>query len=509
MLLFCLVLFSPTGQQFESCKEVSSYLQSYFGLNDGSQQLNQMEGNNQQFVPIRILCNNPSEVQQNACFAHKNVGVKQDSVPSSSIPNVHEMELSLIGIDNLPEVQVRDLFECYKCNMTFDEKNTYLTHLMSFHQRTTRRYRLGSSIGEGVIIKDGKYECQICHKVFHERRSYNGHVGIHIRNHVRSSEELPGQATIQKSTESPSQDGLPQRTSKMDALIEIAQTSILENSAAEPNDKAKANDGSSPHTIKVIELSLGSDPNDLELEDCMTKSIPGQGFNQHYGTCIVSGKEKGTTDHISYVKNNLTGVCTDTLEHRKLNKVEKHGNSQPTPSHDVLRWTSHQTVKENVHHSVIVDFSIPSVQSLQCFPSSTANPNKGENECCGVDPKLDNITGFDELRLEEMETLKFSFVNGQESPALPEVSTNLANDEGMEVGFNSPARFDSEAVVLNIAGGRQFTTVCVWCRTEFNHEAVDTETQSDSVGFMCSACKAKISGQLNVLDSRLSMNFQL
>ena len=85
----------------------------------------------------------------------------------------------------------------------------------------------------------------------------------------------------------------------------------------------------------------------------------------------------------------------------------------------------------------------------------------------------------------------------------------MANDEAKEEGFNSSARFESEAAMLNIVGTHQFTTVCVWCRIEFDHEAVDFEIQSDSVGFMCPTCKAKISGQLNVLDSGLSMNFHL
>lgn len=33
-LFFCLLLSSPRGQQFVSCKEVSSYLQSLFGQPD-------------------------------------------------------------------------------------------------------------------------------------------------------------------------------------------------------------------------------------------------------------------------------------------------------------------------------------------------------------------------------------------------------------------------------------------------------------------------------------------
>ncbi|GMP38980.1 hypothetical protein CsSME_00010011 [Camellia sinensis var. sinensis] len=512
--VYCRRYISPSGQQFVSCKEAASYLQSYFGLNDASQPSNQMGGNNQQV--FGLASENNDDLKQDT--------IPNSMLPSSSIPNVQEMEISLMEIDNLPDVEVRDLFECYKCNLSFDEKNTYLKHLMSVHQRTTRRYRLGSSIGEGVIIKDGKYECQICHKVFQERRSYNGHVGIHVRNCVRSSEELPGQAALLKCTESPSPspDELPPRITKMDALIQIAQSSILETSTAEPDDQT--NGGSSPNTLKVVtvpethaansdhKLSSDSGPNELENEDCMTTRAPDLSFNQHDGEYIMTDNKRVNSDHVSHVENNLAVVCTDPSDHPKFDQVEKHGNSeqeigfgnsQLTTIHDVVTGTSGQIVEENVCQSGVADSSMPVVQSLPCFPLLTTILNKGENEFCTVDQKLDNVTAFDDLRLDEIEPLKFNFVNGQDSPSLPEVTMNLANDEGMEEGFNSSAGFETEAVMLNIAGRLQFTTVCVWCRTEFNHEAVDSETQSDSVGFMCPTCKAKISGQLNVLDSGL------
>ncbi|KAI8532283.1 hypothetical protein RHMOL_Rhmol11G0201600 [Rhododendron molle] len=612
------VTLDPDGQQFASCKEASSFLQSYFGLNDASQQMDLMGDDNLQ---VYVLASD-----DRAGVLHKNLKL----VPKTSVPHVKGMEFNLMGIDNLPEVQVRDLFECYKCNMTFDEKNPYLKHLMTFHQRTTKRYRLGSSIGEGVIIKqDGKYECQICHKVFQERRSYNGHVGVHVRNHVRHSEELPGEATVQKSDASPSQDKLPPRISKMDALIEIAQSSIVETSSAEQNDKA--NGGSSPDRLEVasvpehhvvnsdhelasdpngrdsedcmtksipdhgfnqnyaqciisdkekvnsVEISpelasvpehhvvnsdheLASDPNGRELEDCMTKSIPDHGFNQNYAQCIIIDKEKVNSveispehqavnsdhelasDHngreledcmtknlgfnenyvqciisekqkvnsvdISHVESNVMAVCAGTFEHTEGSEAEKHGNSeqesglssQLTPSHVVVAWSSDQTVNEIGLQSGIADSSMTMTQSFDCFPSSTAISNKGEDEFGTLYQKLDNVTGFDELRLEEMEHLQFSFMNGQELPPFPEVSVNVANDEIMEEVFNSSAAFQSE---VNIDCRRQFAAVCVWCTTEFNHEAFESEAQSDSVGFMCPSCKTKISGQLSSINYRL------
>ena len=143
------------------------------------------------------------DVQQLVAVTQKDEDRRQEVISSSTAARVpisseQPKEATLLGMDNLADVQIRDLFECHKCSMTFDEKDTYLQHLLSYHQRTTRRYRLGSSVGDGVIIKDGKYECQFCHKVFLERRRYNGHVGIHVRNYVRRVEEVPYGRTDRK-----------------------------------------------------------------------------------------------------------------------------------------------------------------------------------------------------------------------------------------------------------------------------------------------------------------------
>lgn len=182
-----------------------------------------------------------------------------NSWPAANVSDEHENESTLLGMENLAEVQIHTLFECHKCGMTFDGKDSYLQHLLSVHQRTTRRYRLGSSVGDGVIIRDGKYECQFCHKVFLERRRYNGHVGIHVRNYVRGVEELPN-TTLQSKVESPTKNDMTSRISKMDALIEIAQNSILETSVS-------GQGGSPPdisHAITSPEVpgsSSGGEPN--------------------------------------------------------------------------------------------------------------------------------------------------------------------------------------------------------------------------------------------------------
>lgn len=216
---------------------------------------------------------------------------------------------------------MRDLFECHKCNIAFDEKDTYLQHLMSSHQKTTRRYRLSSSVGKGVIIKDGKYECQFCHKIFEERHRYNSHVGSHVRNSVKRSEMLPGQVTVQKIMESPSRDALSPRVSKMDALIEIAQNSILEASVVRPNDELKCD--STDDKVNVLcnsEIPVATPDHQVKFDcslseqECENSTIfknLDQGLNKHDTECIV-------LEEINTVSNKIPEILVATPD-RQVN----------------------------------------------------------------------------------------------------------------------------------------------------------------------------------------------
>ncbi|KAM1242558.1 hypothetical protein ACFX2G_034902 [Malus domestica] len=576
--IYCRRYISPTGEQFLTCKEVSSFLHSFSDHNNARQpdgghgRENVLEG-----------CIVATENQH----ADKDGDRRQDVNSSaalvvSSISNGREKEVTLLGVDNLADVQIHDLFECHKCNMTFNEKDSYLQHLLSFHQRTTRRYRLGSTVGDGVIIKDGKYECQFCHKVFLERRRYNGHVGIHVRNYVRRVEESPGPSTLQKRIESPNSEGLPSRISKMDALIEIAQNSIIETSTAEPNDQSKGDaapdkpymgfSSEIPASDSHQEMNIDSPLSEQDLEGRLFDIIDSDQHDSEH--TITDGSVEGTDDPMEVVdikdsfmktaelsateKNGKPSECpwnkdglastSDELEksgtnqdgatHCKIdassddkyicdavgnsilnctsaseqpNAIEHSTNNseqaiyfgssidhEPSKSNDTLIESVCQAYEGNELQIGISDSSVPLVQSLVCFPTSTAILDKGDEHLSSAAQRHDE-TGFEELRLEEIEPLKYGFPSGHESLTLHEVPMDLTNNAGMEKAFGSAVQFESEEAILSMAGRHQITTACVWCGVEFNHEAVDSEIQPDSVGFMCPTCKTKISGQLNVV----------
>ncbi|KDP40908.1 hypothetical protein JCGZ_24907 [Jatropha curcas] len=564
--VYCRRYLSPGGQHFVSCKEVSAYLQSCFGSCDTQQVTHNAGGNIQQ---VHIVASDSY-----AGTTGKAEGQRQSSE--------REKAVALLGIDNmeLAEVQIHDLFECHKCNMTFDDRDTYLQHLLSFHQRTTRRYRLGSSVGDGVIVKDGKYECQFCHKVFHERRRYNGHVGIHVRNYVRGIEESPlDRMALQKRNESPNKDELPAKISKMDALIEIAQNSIRETESPVPNYEpnggftsnqqnlapseellASVSDSElkSDSSLSELDLEYGMIDKSQELElqksdhvidrrmgiiddatNILDVEVDSSFANEQCGNtskalgatdCLavcademeksVIEQERGTDCHslsplssqkTCSIDNNMNLVNTDKQDHSKTDKVDKtksaeidigFGSKNSAADNNIVQDAVHQPFEEDGLQRGSPEPVVSGLQPCHGFSAPNVNLDKVENEFCSVNQREDKITGFEELRLEDIEQLKFSFGTGQEPLSLPEGTINMENNPEVEGAYDTSVQFESE--VVDTTDAQQFTTVCVWCGVEFSHEAVDTEMQSDSVGYMCPTCKARISGQLDVLGGGLS-----
>ncbi|KAF5448482.1 hypothetical protein F2P56_029016 [Juglans regia] len=586
--IYCRRYISPTGQQFVSCKDAASYLLSFFDLSDARWASSQKGENTQQ--DFRLT----SETL--AGFIQKDENRQQGVISSSAptripISSEQAREATLFGMENLADVQIDDIFECHKCSMTFDEKDSYLQHLLSYHQRTTRRYRLGSSVGDGVIIKDGKYECQFCHKVFLERRRYNGHVGIHVRNYVRRVEELPGPTTLQKGIEPPNRDDVPSRISKMDALIEIAQNSILETSTVRPNDESNGGSTSDqPNFVSIQEISAANSNHEMslaslseeEMDDGMTDITLDQDLNEQDGehmiieenmeidnsneavdskmdscldaTTLLPAEEKnGNTPKtscekdglvaindendnpeveqeevpeghlldqfdnqiVSDAKDNINFFCTSTLDPPTLGEVDNNssklkvgfGGHNDGPANNIVTETVQKSSEENALQCGVCAPLMSPEPPLQHFPTFNATSDKlqGEEHLQG-DQRHDNRTGFEELRFDEIEP-KYGSATAQESLSMQEVPVILAYNEEMDGAYGSSVQFGSlEEVVLNMADGNQVTTNCVWCGVEFNHEAAVAEIQPDSVGFMCPTCKAKISGQLNVLDGGSPLN---
>ncbi|XP_031248018.1 uncharacterized protein LOC116105745 isoform X2 [Pistacia vera] len=418
--IYCRRYISPGGQHFLSCKEVSGYLQSYFGLHDAPLSMDHGADNVQQDYRV-------------ASGSHAGATLMDNEQRQS---NGQEKEVTLLGIDNLAEVQIWDLFECHKCDMTFDEKDTYLQHLLSFHQRTTRRYRLGSSVGDGVIIKDGKFECQFCHKVFHERRRYNGHVGIHVRNYVRGIEDTPGRLTLQKRMESPAREEFPTRISKMDALIEIAQNSILETSTAGSNaihaasisdlelnsysafsepemddgimDKESYQRNSKPkitdEKMEAIDNVDVGNVMDVKIHSCMDfatvlttaeqNGYSSENFSMKDGLSFIADEidksvteqERGSASHllaasgdlkVERVEGNENLGCANAVEHKEVNEVNNNNDIELQSGFGSKNGISDlSTLKDNLVHYGVSKSSMSLLQPSGGLPTSNTISNK-------------------------------------------------------------------------------------------------------------------------------------
>ncbi|KAK6115480.1 hypothetical protein DH2020_007749 [Rehmannia glutinosa] len=208
----------PSGLHLVSCKGVSSYLLSLHDVHDSnlhsSAQYNEIVNDEDKLTSVTIsgLAIGDDDIKENL--------VSHVSSPASgSTSGNHEKQVE-INAGILPEGRVGELCHCHKCNITFMEKDELLQHQSSLHRRN--RYKIGMRITDGVIIKDGKYECQFCHKTFNERHRYNGHVGAHVRYQAKTTGESPAEPVDPCSFgKFPVGDSMTKTSLKSDNVVEI------------------------------------------------------------------------------------------------------------------------------------------------------------------------------------------------------------------------------------------------------------------------------------------------
>lgn len=118
-------------------------------------------------------------------------GKNADDLVSCSPPPMTSILTDSAKQDTLktgdPGVQTGEILKCHKCTITFDEKNDLAHHLIS----------APNNAANGVIIKDGKYECKLCHKIFDERQQYNVHFGVHVQNYVKTVDASRAKTSIE------------------------------------------------------------------------------------------------------------------------------------------------------------------------------------------------------------------------------------------------------------------------------------------------------------------------
>ena len=109
-----------------------------------------------------------------------------------------------------------------------------------------------------------------------------------------------------------------------------------------------------------------------------------------------------------------------------------------------------------------------------------------------------NLSGFGELRLGSIgpaaDFVLFASQVPGTSGSVTRSAMELFPDDQLEWGVSLNKMVPSSVR----------PSVCVWCSREFSLEGVESEPQSESLGYMCPDCKSKISGQLGLLNNGFS-----
>ncbi|KAL3830415.1 hypothetical protein ACJIZ3_019217 [Penstemon smallii] len=179
--LYCRRYISPSGMQFESCKDVSSYLHSLHGVQDTNPDGSAQHNDADKLISVTVAdVPTQDETTKNNLASH----ASSPALSTTSSGNI------IIDAGDLAEDKIGKVLLCNKCNLTFCEKDELLHYQSSLHRRNSHKNTV--SLTDGVIIKDGKFECQFCHKTFSESHRYNGHIGAHVRYQAKmAGESLP------------------------------------------------------------------------------------------------------------------------------------------------------------------------------------------------------------------------------------------------------------------------------------------------------------------------------
>ncbi|XP_076884652.1 uncharacterized protein LOC143533909 [Bidens hawaiensis] len=194
--LFCRRYISPSGRQFASCKDISTYLLSIFGeenLDTPNQTHNSLDAS---------AFKGSSENQDANLYAQedleRNITIHNPSTPPISLPNDCEKHITY-GIVGPIGLHVDDVYKCLKCFLIFEGKTELSDHQSVSHK--AEKSQFGSSLPDWSIVIGGIYNCNICHKKFHEINQYNEHIGTHVTNEDKTAEKTVEPVTVSAETD--------------------------------------------------------------------------------------------------------------------------------------------------------------------------------------------------------------------------------------------------------------------------------------------------------------------
>lgn len=300
--LHCRRYISPNGRQFGTCKEVSSYLLFLHGEQNENLPT---YAKSSEIVEITNACALTSDLRA------QDGGKKESSLFHNSSPAVVHGELQgLLNFGELSEVQVGDLLHCDKCNVTFHHRDDLLQHQLSSHQRRRSRNG-GQSITDGVIIKDGKFECQFCHKTFEEKHRYNGHVGNHVKYQLKTAD---GSLPIKMG-------GYVEPVVSSGAMLRepIMQNSVVSARNLTENAGVNADDGDNPAPPSKIQEEDHMETDDKLEAEGTNKGCHNQERRSSVSCSPISSNEKTCVDISKVI------VCSNIEEPKQEGLLSSNG----------------------------------------------------------------------------------------------------------------------------------------------------------------------------------------
>nr|XP_010939666.1 uncharacterized protein LOC105058428 isoform X2 [Elaeis guineensis] len=363
----CRRYVSPNGKQFGSCKEVSSYILSLVGHpNNVKSIFVQNDGSTHEVD--KLTPSFAAGLTHQEGVAKEN-GSMSSVTPLSSYSDDSQKQVVLYRVEKQTINETKSILECHACKLTFGDKDTYLQHQLSFHQRSAKRRRLGRSIGNGVIVKDGKYECQFCHKIFSERHRYNGHIGAHVRYQGLSAEALPDDITTRYILNPSPLAAVPYSFSEMTALAEQNEETCNAKSADKLHvDSSQCKIDTKNPGIDHNAKSGGSEATEVA---CTSISIDDQN-NDHNLTSYKSNEillERNITDDKSDA--HMDAISPSVVD---VNNVAQY--CSPVTTQEA---STSKSVDDQASH---IDMVNCKSEVVEAGNAGDANPNDGQvNDC--------------------------------------------------------------------------------------------------------------------------------
>ncbi|KAI3757355.1 hypothetical protein L6452_04891 [Arctium lappa] len=304
--LFCRRYISPSGRQFESCKEASMYLLSVVG-EENLDKPNQTHSNVCDDFALKGASGNDADL-----FVRENLKrispVHNPSAPPTSLHKDCGKQVMSNSSGPVDE-QVEELLKCLKCFMIFEGKICLMNHQMLVHKY--ERSHIGSAISDCTVVKGGIFECQLCHKTFSERIQYNGHIGMHVANENRTAEasEAP---TAEKTNDPVFCPGVPDK--ELPASVTAEGNVVKETHDVHYGDKLISASPQSDHKlISGTELKTNEHFHDLNIlahgnhgDVLVDKSGEEIGKN-----CNVDDNKVSGTDKAPGVSVSKSDLCFD------------------------------------------------------------------------------------------------------------------------------------------------------------------------------------------------------